>query len=317
MQISDDDIDWTERLLLPSRCHFNDERRAFIRCLESRDVVACPGSGKTTALLAKLLILATRLPLQDGRGVCVLTHTNVAIDQIKCRAGSAAEVLFRHPNFFGTIQEFANRFLALPAYVARFGSRHVRMDEDLYEEQARRAFHDRKLEWNGAIFGQIKTRIKGLDNRQQRAAKIEFFTSLRFRFRDSVVDYVRGDSERIFLRGDAGSESYPPIHDAKHGLLENGYLRYQDAFPLALWYLQKNAEISEAFLSRFAFLFVDEAQDTNSDQLEMLTRAFPDCSETVIQFLGDPNVNVKDFSYPRGKDISHPFGKQISHPSSE
>ena len=104
MNITNRDIEWTERLLLPDGCHFNDERRAFIRCAGSCDVVACPGSGKTTALLAKLLILATRMPFPDGRGVCVLTHTNVAIDQIKGSAVAVSEVLFRHPNFFGTIQ---------------------------------------------------------------------------------------------------------------------------------------------------------------------------------------------------------------------
>ena len=120
LQVSDADIARVEGLLLPAGCGFNEERRSFIRCMESRDVVACPGSGKTTALLAKLLILASYMPFSDGRGVCVLTHTNVAIDEIKRRAGGAADALFVHPNFFGTIQGFVNRFLAIPAYRNRF-----------------------------------------------------------------------------------------------------------------------------------------------------------------------------------------------------
>jgi len=128
MKITDHEIRRAEKLLLPVDCSFNEERRDFLRCMESRDVVACPGSGKTTALLAKLLILSSRMPFPDGRGVCVLTHTNVAIDQIKQKAGTASQILFRHPNFFGTIQEFANKFLALPAYVERFGQRSIRMD---------------------------------------------------------------------------------------------------------------------------------------------------------------------------------------------
>ena len=133
MKITDHDIKRSERLLLPIGCYFNEERREFLRCMESRDVVACPGSGKTTALLAKLLILSAQMPFSDGRGLCVLTHTNVAIDQIKLKAGASAEALFRHPNFFGTIQEFTNRFLAIPSYIARIGQRHIWMDEDLYE----------------------------------------------------------------------------------------------------------------------------------------------------------------------------------------
>ena len=83
MRITDDDIKMAEELILPKGERFNDERRTFIKSTESRDVLACPGSGKTTALLAKLYILAQKMPFPDGRGICVLTHTNVAIDEIQ------------------------------------------------------------------------------------------------------------------------------------------------------------------------------------------------------------------------------------------
>ena len=75
VEITDKDIERMEHLLLPQGSCFNDERREFIRCMESRDVVACPGSGKTTALLAKILILASKMPFADNRSLCVLTHT--------------------------------------------------------------------------------------------------------------------------------------------------------------------------------------------------------------------------------------------------
>lgn len=296
MKFTDRDIEWAERLLLPNGCHFNDERRAFIRCEKSKDVVACPGSGKTTALLAKLLILASRMPFSDGRGVCVLTHTNVAIDQIRNRGEAASEALFRHPNFFGTIQEFANRFLAIPAYVARFGLRHIQMDEDLYEERIRRVFFDCNLQRNGAIYGQLKNQLKGLDWQQQLPQKINFFKNLRFRFDGDLVHYLRGDTGRTFLRGDGNSSSFEDIHSAKYGLLEEGYLRYQDAFPLALWYLQSRPTLSEAFRHRFTFIFVDEAQDTNVDQLAMLNTTFPHSQDNIIQYLGDPNQAIYNFS---------------------
>jgi len=295
MNITNREIEWTERLLLPDGYHFNDERRGFIRYAGSCDVVACPGSGKTTALLAKLLILATRMPFSDGRGVCVLTHTNVAIDQIKERAGAVSAVLFRYPNFFGTIQEFANKFLAIPAYVERFGQRQVRMDEDLYEERLRQVFFDSGLEKSPAIYNQLRRQLESLTWKEQRPKKLDFLRNLQFRFDGDVVHYMRGDTGKTFLRGDGSSSSYDDIHAAKHGLLEEGYLRYQDAFPLALWYLQANPCLSEAFRHRFAFVFVDEAQDTNADQFDMLHAAFPDCDNTVIQHLGDPNQAIYNF----------------------
>ena len=52
--ITDHEIEASEKLLLPEGSHFADDARDVIRCWHSTDVAACPGSGKTTVLLAKL-----------------------------------------------------------------------------------------------------------------------------------------------------------------------------------------------------------------------------------------------------------------------
>ena len=113
---TDEEIQYAQDLLLGKEKHFSTEKLAVIKSNESKDVVACPGSGKTTTLLAKLAILATRMPLEEGKGVCVLTHTNVAIDEIKSKLQSQADVLFSYPNYFGTIQGFVDKYLAIPYF---------------------------------------------------------------------------------------------------------------------------------------------------------------------------------------------------------
>ena len=42
-------------------------------------------------LLAKLKLLADRMPLENGAGVCVLSHTNVAVDEIRNRLSEYAD----------------------------------------------------------------------------------------------------------------------------------------------------------------------------------------------------------------------------------
>lgn len=56
VNISDEEIQYAEQMLLPSGKTFDDERRIFIRNFNTIDLQAVPGSGKTTVLLAKLLI---------------------------------------------------------------------------------------------------------------------------------------------------------------------------------------------------------------------------------------------------------------------
>ena len=85
IKITNKDVVCAENVLLLEDQHFDDERKDFIKNLDTIDLQAVPGSGKTTALLAKLLILEKHFPFGDGSGVLVISHTNAAIDEIKSK----------------------------------------------------------------------------------------------------------------------------------------------------------------------------------------------------------------------------------------
>jgi len=130
--ITNEEIEYAEKLLLPKGQSFDeDERRKIIRELKSCCVEACPGSGKTTVLIAKLIILANRMPLKNNKGICVLTHTNVAIEEIKRKLGAKSDVLFKYPNYFGTLQSFIDKYLAIPCYKEKYKRNVEMIDDDL------------------------------------------------------------------------------------------------------------------------------------------------------------------------------------------
>jgi superfamily I DNA/RNA helicase len=142
MLINDTDIDRAERIILKNGQHFDEEHRNFIKCVDMPlHLQACPGSGKTTALVAKLYILSEKMPFEKNQGLCVLTHTNVAIDLIKNKLGEKANRMFSHPNFFGTIQSFVDKYLAIPAYVRRLGYKPNYIDTDLQKELMSRTYY--------------------------------------------------------------------------------------------------------------------------------------------------------------------------------
>ena len=111
-EITDADIEHAEQRL---GFQFDDARRDFLKHMGTLDVQSCAGSGKTTLLVTKLDILARKWTSRS-QGICVLSHTNVAKDEIQKRLGGSVSgiKLLSHPHFIGTIQEFVNRFLALP-----------------------------------------------------------------------------------------------------------------------------------------------------------------------------------------------------------
>lgn len=76
-------------------------------------VTACPGSGKTHTVVERVLGLAE---MANGRtGIGIISFTTAAIDEISqrlCRNG--AQEALQHPNFVGTFDQFVSRFLIQP-----------------------------------------------------------------------------------------------------------------------------------------------------------------------------------------------------------
>lgn len=128
------------KLLTDKDGKFEHDKVDVINCETSTDIKACPGSGKTTTLLAKLVLLADRMPLASGKGVCVLTYTNVAIDEIKAKLGHKADVLFSYPNYFGTMQTFVDDFFASAALQYYYGARITLVDDDRANQEMYRKY---------------------------------------------------------------------------------------------------------------------------------------------------------------------------------
>lgn len=111
------------------------ERRAALLEKASRDFNAVPGSGKTSLLAAKLHLLAKKWS-HDRKGICVLSHTTVARDEIVRRLTQSVEGsrLLVYPHFIGTIHAFVNHFLALPM-LRSLGQNVETVDNDVFAMQ--------------------------------------------------------------------------------------------------------------------------------------------------------------------------------------
>jgi hypothetical protein len=69
-------------------CDFSGEsQREFLSSIQSCDVQAAPGHGKTTLLVAKLSLLSRNWKSRE-QGVCVISHTNAARLEVEKRLAS-------------------------------------------------------------------------------------------------------------------------------------------------------------------------------------------------------------------------------------
>jgi DNA helicase II / ATP-dependent DNA helicase PcrA len=89
-------------------CDFSDPHQIdFLSCTIACDVQAVPGNGKTTLLAAKLALLS-RTWRSRQRGVCVISHTNAAREEVERRLAGhpSAHAFLTYPHFVGTVTSF-------------------------------------------------------------------------------------------------------------------------------------------------------------------------------------------------------------------
>lgn len=245
------------------------ERQAVLLATGSGDVNAAPGSGKTTVLAAKLLLLARKWPY-DQRGICVLSHTNVAREEIQRRLGATAEGarLLAYPHFIGTIHGFVDRFLALPALRSLGLSVDV-IDDEVFANKAIALAMKKPSLWGWAQKDEgVKPMVGGLVYRGP--------------------DLVLGSEEGTIPK--ATSKTYPLLEEIKLQLTQAGVFRYADMFAFAEMLLEQSPAIKERVSRRFPLVYIDEMQDTSWEQEALLSRLFDD--SVVVQRFGDVNQRI-------------------------
>jgi len=271
-EITDHDIDWVRGLMRLDT--LDPPRRAFLTADNTLDVAACPGSGKTTLIVAKLAILSKKWPYRS-KGICVLSHTNVAREEIQRRLGSTVvgQRLLSYPHFIDTIHSFVNRFLALP-WLNSNGYPSPTIDNDVTAMYRRRAL-------SGADYWKVQTFLKN---------KHSDFDRLRICGRD--------------LRFDLGGKPFPAgptapsFAIASHAITASalaGYFCYDEMFVWARALLEDAPDVASWLRRRFPLVILDEMQDTFELQGKMLHAVFPrTASDIVVQRVGDPNQAIFD-----------------------
>ena len=284
--VTENDIQRTESVLLPRGCNFADDAKAVIRCWESKDVSACPGSGKTTVLLAKLKLLADKMPLNNGAGVCVLSHTNVAVNEIKSRLSDCADKLMAYPNYIGTIQSFIDRFVTMPYIRQKYGRTVQPVDDEIYAEHLLQVINS----------GQ-SSQLRCLVDNQYSANNAIYKNKVAFVKALSLDDAgnLCLQNQRRPLAGSTTKSAEQFAAAQQTVLFTNGLIRYGDTYPLACEAISSlSDEYTNLFSERFKYVFIDEYQDCSDDQREALSRLF-DSAKCRVMRIGDPDQAIYSF----------------------
>lgn len=303
---SSEEYHLVENILLNGN-NFNSQQREFIELFESKTIIAGPGAGKTTSLAAKIILLLRYLNSSGSReGVCIITHTNVAVNEINVALQKAGIKSISHPHFIGTIHEFFNRFCVIPYFKEKYGN-------------------------NTLVFDNLKSNDLDYYKRYMEI-KLSWIKNPKFkRFHDSITRkiysnpiFFNEESKEIDMHNDDGWGNFEKYKThmigAKISRKQQGFLRFEDTFLFSQIFLQ-DTKYQNILRKRFKYVFIDEFQDTTLDGVTLINKIFNN-PENIIQMLGDPYQTIT-YEKPMPKipenqlfrmNLSNRFGKKVSLP---
>lgn len=213
-------------------------------------VRACPGSGKTFSVAARL---AHRLENwgQLYRGIAALSFTNVAWKEIEKKLNEHFNIVgtLGYPHFLGTLDSFINTYIFLPYGHLVMGcpNRPILVG----------APHS---DWG----------IKRYDRDYE-----QYFSVVSLGINDQLVyPEIQGTFffgfNLIYKQDGSESAHATNLRSCKSKYWAKGYATQHDANYFALKLLHKYPGIAKAVAYRFSELILDEAQDTNDIQMQIL-----------------------------------------------
>lgn len=269
---------------------FNDQQLAAVHSAEGPVLLlAVPGSGKTTVLIARLgyLILCRNVPPES---ILTMTYTVAATGEMRRRFAAQ----FGQDNgaavTFCTINSLATRIIG---YYAQHHGRRAAFTLAEEKETAR-------------ILGQLYREV----NR-------EFATEAAIRDLRTAITYVKNsmvspeDLEDLDLGVDYLPEIYLRYNEA---LRTMGRMDFDDQLTYAHTILKSYPAVLAHFQSRFSYLCVDESQDTSKIQHEII-RLLAGAKGSLFM-VGDEDQSIYGFraAYPQALlhfEQDYPGGKVL------
>jgi DNA helicase-2/ATP-dependent DNA helicase PcrA len=259
------------------------EQKYAVRCDEDLMLTACPGSGKTRVVISKLVRVIESVR-DTPRAVACITYTNAAVHEIEARLR-----LHIQPGDDGyydicTIHSFCLNHIFRPfCYLIKGYESGFKV---LTQESAE---FERHVEAICAQYGRHNLTFRDYEE----------FTQLRVSPKGEPVGNA---IERGNLTAAMASAYWKRIREA-------GFIDFANIIYYSLLLLQRRPEILSYVASKFAWILVDEFQDTTDLQVEILT-LIAGLKRTRFLLVGDRFQSIFGFAGAR-PDLADEFVHKI------
>lgn len=260
------------------------QRQAYLDARGYTILTACPGSGKTTSVVKKLLTVSRYCAEHYGKhtGFACLSFTNKACAELKQKYREMHDERLTFPNEVLTIDSFIMQYVVLPFWYLCDGCRLRPIVVNEAEILDRIYYNNIKI--NGKW-------------QQYPVMALRSYTSLMYRKNPSLVSR----DKTVFKwnhKTITNANEIAYCNAAFTYRLEKGFITSSDALWIACDILERHQGVAKALVMRFPYIIVDEAQDNSELHFEffkLLKRA----GLQNLEFVGDICQSIYGFNNAR------------------
>src|SRR5260370_11488729 len=259
------------------------EQKAAAGCDDHLMLTACPGSGKTRVIVSKLIRVLDSVR-DTPRAVACITYTNAAVYEVEGRV--RVHIKPGDDRYFdiGTIHSFCLNHIFRPfSHLIEGYARGFKVltpDNDEFEKCVTDVCEQ---------FGRYDLAFRDFDD----------FTQLR----------LSPDGEPVGNAIERGGVTAEMAEAYWKHCGEKGFIDFANIIYYSLRLLREHPEVLDAVASRFAWILVDEFQDTTDLQVEILT-LIAKRGRTKLLLVGDPFQSIFRFAGAR-PDLADKFAADI------
>lgn len=278
---------------MPSKLSIAQKR--IVVCKSPKIIVkACPGSGKTFSVAARLARLLQSNDLGRHQGIAVLSFTNTACTEIKKKLkeefGIKEEI--GYPHFIGTIDSFINNFIFFP-----YG--HLEMRCKGRPEIVGTQFN----KWHEYDFSLTKYAIKnGISLVRERDPRY-YFDKVSFDQKSNLLrlmpyqSYTFGKTDWDNHHKVDGSfkKCILDLMNMKKAIFREGKANQADANYIAYKTIKNKSTIGENLVERFPIIIIDEAQDSTEIQMSIIDFLIKYGLKNIM-LIGDPDQAIFEWN---------------------
>ena len=237
-------------------------------------VRACPGSGKTFTVAARMARLLKTWD-KPNQGIAAISFTNVAWQEIEKYLIEEFRIPRprKYPHFIGTIDSFVNNYLFLP-----FG--HLVMGCEGRPQFCGNPHNNIEPIGNWMYWGTGNSECFGCGGLNDFAYNVKG---------DDVINQANDYKKRAHYK--KCDKSPKVCFQRKIKLNETGWASQSDANYFALKIIKNYPKIAKAIVNRFPSIIVDEAQDTSIIQMVLLD-TLKENGLRGLMLVGDPDQSI-------------------------